>query len=99
MIKVIKTKENKDGSLNVEVEYKKEFKEFLKETYKKKRFSKGLVKKFVLEALKWFVNFEKMEKNKKYSQEELNAITKQFEKAGVKSIKPPIRVINNKELK
>ena len=47
MIKVIKTKENKDGSLNVEMEYNIEFKEFLKETYKKKRFSEGLVKKFV----------------------------------------------------
>ena len=55
MIKIIKTKENKDGSLNVELEYKEEFKKFLKGIYKKKRFSKALVKKFVLEALKYSV--------------------------------------------
>lgn len=64
MFKILETKENKNGSLDIKVEYTNETKTFLKEIYKKKKFSKSLVKKFVLESIHYKIDNSKYNKTK-----------------------------------
>lgn len=51
MIKIIKIKENKDGSADITFTYGKKFKEFLKTSYNLKKVTKKDVDKFVKEAI------------------------------------------------
>ena len=51
MIKIIKIKDNKDGSALLTFEYGEDFKDLVKKHYNKKRFTKKLAKRFILEAI------------------------------------------------
>ena len=50
-IQIGEIKEQKDGSALVDVNYDKEVGNFIKTYYKKKRITKKLVEKFVIESL------------------------------------------------
>lgn len=57
-LEVINIIDNPDGSANLELEYDKKLETFIKKFYNRKRFSKKLLQKFVIEGLQNYLNKE-----------------------------------------
>lgn len=55
-IRITKIRKNKDGSETVYFEYNNKLKETVKKYYNKKRITKKLVNKFIIEALTEYMN-------------------------------------------
>lgn len=61
-LNVVDIKEHKDGSATVDIEYDKEVADFVKKYYKRKRLSKKLMERFVIEGL---TNYLEQEEKKR----------------------------------
>jgi len=57
-LKILKTTEQKDGTLLLDIEYDKEFESFICNHYKKKKFTKKLLKNFIIEGLTNYIKKE-----------------------------------------
>ena len=61
-LNVVDIKEHKDGSATVDIEYDKEVADFVKKYYQRKRLSKKLMERFVIEGL---TNYLEQEEKKR----------------------------------
>jgi len=68
-LKLIKIKEKKDGSADYNFEVSKEFKEFVKKYYNKKRYSDKLGKLAILEGLYNYIKKEKIKELDEFLEE------------------------------